>query len=157
MSAHKNHNDRDQSSFPILETDLNPIVTRTEISQKPRATNKGQRNSTPIKANQSSFLNQQVEVSSNFPSENILDKGGELVKIETKSLNKPQETSIFQQLKPKIAATLVGSAIALPILAVGTATYYFGSQAINKQEILAKRIDNIGLTKIELAISLSIP
>ena len=137
MSTHKNHNGQDLSSFSILEGDLNPIVTQGEISA-----NKGQRNSKPIQANQSSFINQQIKA---------LEKGGELVKIENKSLNKPQRTSIFQQLKPKIAATLVGSAIALPILAVGTATYYFGNQAINKQAILAKRIDNIGLTEIELA------
>ena len=58
--------------------------------------------------------------------------------LETDINNETLEPSIFQRLQAKTAATLVGSAIMLPILAVGTSTYYFGSQAVNKQIILAK-------------------
>ncbi|MBE9046419.1 GAF domain-containing protein [Pleurocapsales cyanobacterium LEGE 10410] len=60
-----------------------------------------------------------------------------------------QRKSIFQHLTTKTAAALIGSAVMLPILAVGTATYYFGSQAVNKQIILARRTD-IELAETEI-------
>ena len=76
---------------------------------------------------------------------------GKLIKIETKSPNKNSNKSVFNKLKAKTAAALVSSVVMLPILAVGTATYYFGGQAVEKQIILAKRSDNIGLAETELA------
>ena len=69
-------------------------------------------------------------------TEPTLEGAVELVEFSPK-----QKRSIFQRLKTKTAAALVGSAVMLPILAVGTTTYYFGSQAVNKQIILARRAD----------------
>ncbi|NJR46686.1 MAG: GAF domain-containing protein [Hyellaceae cyanobacterium CSU_1_1] len=87
----------------------------------------------------------------NSLDENVDQKGGKLIKVETESRHQNSAKSTFQRLKVKTAAALVSSAVMLPILAIGTATYYFGNQAINKQGILAKRSDNIGLTETELA------
>ncbi len=50
----------------------------------------------------------------------------------------------------RITATLVGAMVMLPVLAVGTATYYFGSQAIKKQAILLKRTSITDLAEAEL-------
>ena len=61
----------------------------------------------------------------------------------------PDRDLISSGLKVKIA-TLIGSAVVLPILAVGTATYYFGSQAIDEQITSARR-SNIGIVQTELA------
>ena len=87
----------------------------------------------------------------NSHMKNICEPEDELIKIETKSPNKNSNKSVFQKLKAKIAVALVSSAVMLPILAIGTATYYFGGQAVNKQTILAKRSDNISLAETELA------
>ena len=54
------------------------------------------------------------------------------------------------RFQARITATLVGAAVMLPVLAVGTATYYFGSQVINKQAILLKRADIPDLAEAEL-------
>ena len=67
---------------------------------------------------------------------------------DKKSLN--QEGSVFTRLKVEIV-TLISSAVVLPILAVGTATYYFGSQAIDKQIVMARRANNLGIVQTELA------
>ena len=57
--------------------------------------------------------------------------------------------SVFTRLKVEII-TLIGSAVVLPILAVGTATYYFGSQAIDKQIVSARRSNNTAVSQAEL-------
>ena len=75
------------------------------------------------------------------------DRSEELIEIE-KSLNRNQN-SIFPNLKVKIA-TLIGSAVMLPILAVGTATYYFGSQALDKQIVLTRQANDLDLVETEL-------
>ena len=59
--------------------------------------------------------------------------------------------SIFLGLKTKTAAILAAGVVMLPILTVGTATYYFGSQTLDKQLVLAKRGDNLSLAAAELA------
>ena len=66
---------------------------------------------------------------------------------EKKSSNR--ENSVFKRLRIEII-TLIGSAVMLPILAVGTATYYFGSQAIEQQSVSARRANNIGIVRTEL-------
>ena len=59
--------------------------------------------------------------------------------------------SIFRRLQAQTIAVLVGSVVMLPILAVGTGTYYFGNLAVNKQIVLAKRGNNLDLLETELA------
>ncbi|MGL4884399.1 MAG: GAF domain-containing protein, partial [Waterburya sp.] len=137
------NNDKDQVSSQVLETDINSEATLTDISQDSTTSNNEQDNSTPVEASKSVVSEQEIH------SENVNEQKGELIWLE-KSANEDQK-SIFQRLKTKTAALLVGSAVMLPILAVGTTTYYFGSQAVNKQAILAKRVDNIGLAQTELA------
>ncbi|MGK7935789.1 MAG: GAF domain-containing protein [Xenococcaceae cyanobacterium] len=56
-----------------------------------------------------------------------------------------------KQLKLKIVTILTSAVVMLPILILGTATYYFGNKAINRQAILARRTDNTGISQIELA------
>ena len=73
------------------------------------------------------------------------------VEVKKKSPQENPTEPIFQTLKAKTAAILLGSTVMLPILAVGTATYYFGTQAVEKQTILAKRGNNFDLAEIELA------
>ncbi|MBF2022044.1 MAG: GAF domain-containing protein [Hydrococcus sp. C42_A2020_068] len=52
-------------------------------------------------------------------------------------------------LKAKVAA-LAGIAVMLPVLAVGTATYYFGNRAISEQAILSRRADTTGVVEPKL-------
>lgn len=69
---------------------------------------------------------------------------------EAKSEDNPIK-SVFFGLKTRTAAILAAGAVMLPILAVGTATYYFGSRTLDKQLVLAKRGDNLSLAAAELA------
>ena len=68
-------------------------------------------------------------------------------KVEQDEIDKnlPSKT-----LKPRITAAWASAIVMLPILAVGTATYYFGTQGINQQTILARRADNTGIAETEL-------
>ncbi|PSB06634.1 hypothetical protein C7B62_22320 [Pleurocapsa sp. CCALA 161] len=150
MSANKTNDGKDQFSSQVLETNTNSETTLTDISQNPASSNNEQSNSAPAINSKSVVFEPETEAQTNFHSENVNGRG-ELIKVETKSLDANQKKSIFQKLKAKTAATLVSSAVMLPILVVGTATYYFGSQAVNKQTILVKRSDNIGLAETELA------
>ena len=59
-----------------------------------------------------------------------------------------ERDSISPRLKVKIT-TLIGSAVILPILAVGTACYYFAHQAIDKQIVWARR-SNLVVAQTEL-------
>ena len=89
----------------------------------------------------------QVVLKSETKKQSDLDNDGrqeELTEIEELI----DRDSISSRLKAKIA-TLIGSAVMLPILAVGTATYYFGSQAIDEQIVSARR-SNIGIVQTEL-------
>jgi methyl-accepting chemotaxis protein PixJ len=151
MSAHQTNNAKDKSSSQVFETDINSEATLTDISQNPTASNNEQVGSTPVEASKSVISEKETEAQIDSYSENVNQQEGELIRLETKSPNKDRKKSIFQRLKTTTTATLVGSAVMLPILAVGTTTYYFGSQAVNKQAILAKRVDNIGLAATELA------
>ena len=56
-----------------------------------------------------------------------------------------------KHLKIKIVTILTSAVVMLPILILGTATYYFGNKAINRQAVLARRTDNTGISQIELA------
>ena len=147
MSANKTNNSNEFSS-QVLETDINPQATLINISQSSALSNNLENKPSSVEISKSAIYEPEKKPT-NSPAANIQDKD-ELVEIETKSAN-DQERSIFLRLKAKTAAILVGSAVMLPILAVGTVTYYFGSQAINKQEILAKRVDTISLVETELA------
>ncbi|MDJ0651320.1 MAG: GAF domain-containing protein, partial [Xenococcaceae cyanobacterium MO_188.B19] len=146
MSLRKNDNSKDHSSSPIIENNINPELGSKEISEK--ATMPNQDKDQPIQ--------REVSPEPEIPDlpdttyENRNQKENKFIPIERKSLNQSGEKSLFQQLKTKTTAALVGSLIMLPILAVGTTTYYFGSQAVKKQAILARRIDSIGVTDPEL-------
>ena len=74
-------------------------------------------------------------------------KNGQLVKTKPKSANK----SRYSSLKSKIAIALISSSVMLPILAIGTVTYYLGHRNIARQTILAKRANTIELVEQELA------
>jgi methyl-accepting chemotaxis protein PixJ len=150
MSANKTNEGKDRFSSHILETKSNSEAILTDISQNLPASNNKHGNYTAIEASQSVVLEAEKQGQTDSHLEKADEKGGELIKVETKSSHKSQDQLIFQRLQARTAAILAGSAVMLPILAVGTTTYYFGSQAVNKQEILAKRVDNIGLTATEL-------
>ncbi|MGF1590705.1 MAG: GAF domain-containing protein, partial [Pleurocapsa sp.] len=131
MSANKTNNS-DEFSSPVAATNPNSEATLAHISQNSTISNSEHGNNTSIEASKLAISELKTE-QINSPANNVATK------------------SIFQQLKAKTAAALVGSAVMLPILAVGTATYYFGSQAVNQQIILAKRANNLGLAETELA------
>ena len=131
--------------------DINPEITPADMSQQSTSPNNRQSDSSPTKVSTSVFPELETRKRSDSHSETAKEKGGELIRIETKSRNKTQEQAITQQWKAKTTAILVGAAVMVPILAVGTVTYYFGSQAINKQAIFARRHENRDLAEAELA------
>ncbi|MDJ0536830.1 MAG: GAF domain-containing protein, partial [Xenococcaceae cyanobacterium MO_207.B15] len=152
MSAYKTDKGKDKSNSKIIETDINPEVTLSNMSQQPSSPKKGHRIPEQNKVSSSLFPEKETQEPSYSSSESPQDKGGQLIKIEAKTQNKAQGQSIFQQVKATTTAILVGTVVMLPILAVGTATYYFGNQAINKQAIfLARRLENRDLAEAELA------
>ncbi|MEN9871381.1 MAG: hypothetical protein RLZZ171_2373 [Cyanobacteriota bacterium] len=142
MSKNKINNGKDQFSSELIASDT---------SQNPILANNQQNNPTVIATPQSVVSKQETLKPTDSHPEKVNKEGGELIKVETKSLHKGQDKSIFLRIKARTAAILLGSAVMLPILAIGTATYYFGSQAVNKQTILSKRANNIGLAETELA------
>ncbi|HHP7231678.1 MAG TPA: GAF domain-containing protein, partial [Xenococcaceae cyanobacterium] len=123
-------NNNQQSSWQTVTTEGDPEVTVIEITQPGTVPN--------TTTTQSDWLE---------PETAKLAASEDLINNETESPKKP----FWQELKAKTAAILVGSAVMLPILAVGTATYYLGSQGLKQQEILARRIDRIGVAETELA------
>ena len=149
MPSNKTNNGKDKFSSQVLKTGINRQANLTNISQSSASSNNGESKLTSVEVSKSVVFKPAKEQADSH-TENV-DKRGEIIRVETKSPSKNLGKSIFQRLKAKTAAALVGSAIMLPILAVGTVTYYFGSQAVNKQAILAKRSDNIDLAKTELA------
>ena len=136
MPTNKSSDGKDKFSSQVFETD---------ISQSGGSSNSRQYELTPI-ANSKSVASELETRSTNSYREVAQS---ELTQVEKP--NQDQTKSIFQKLKAKTAAALVGSAVMLPILGIGTATYYFGSQAVNKQAILARRSNYISLTETELA------
>ena len=126
MSEYKTHNDTKRSNFSILD-DINSAIDVIDSDK-----------SASVSSSNSNLTDSDLTISQRDEQFN------------TDSQTTEVETTLAQRLKTKTAATLVGSAVMLPILAVGTATYYFGSKAVNKQAILARRLDNIGLTQAEL-------
>ena len=149
MSAPKTNIDQDKSSFQTLESDIDGETTLPKISQGRKSRHNRQNEPVPTNINQSALPKQATPKS---VRKNVTEtKGGEIVKVETTSAKKQPKKSFFQHLQTQTIAILVGSAVMLPILAVGTATYYFGSQTLKKQAILAKRFDNFGLAETELA------
>ncbi|WP_019508279.1 GAF domain-containing protein [Pleurocapsa sp. PCC 7319] len=149
MSAPKNDIDQDKSSFQTRESDIDGETTLPKTSQERKLRHNRQNDPVPTDLNQSALPEQATPKS---VRKNVTEtKGGEIVKVETKSPKKQPKKAFFHHLQTQTVAILVGSAVMLPILAVGTATYYFGSQTLNKQAILAKRFDNLGLAETELA------
>ncbi|MEN9565692.1 MAG: hypothetical protein RLZZ69_888 [Cyanobacteriota bacterium] len=142
MSKNKINNGKNKFSSELLTNDT---------SQNSILANNGQNNPTLIVTPQSVVSPPETLKQTNSHPEKVNQEGGELIKVETQSLPKSQDKPIFQIIKAKTAATLIGSAVMLPILAIGTATYYFGSQAVEKQTILSKRANNIDLAETELA------
>ncbi len=89
-----------------------------------------------------------IEVESQTNKQSYLDIGDRQVLTDKKSSDR--EDSILTRLKVK-TATLIGSAVVLPILAVGAVTYYFGSQTLDKQIVMARRANNLAIVQTELA------
>ena len=149
MPSNKTNNGKDKFGSRVLKTGINRQANLINISLSSASLNNGEDEPTSVEVSKSVVLKPAKEQADSH-TENF-DKRGEIIRVETKSPSKNLGKSIFQRLKAKTAATLVGSVIMLPILAVGTVTYYFGGQAVNKQAILAKRSDNIDLAETELA------
>ncbi|MDJ0595551.1 MAG: GAF domain-containing protein [Pleurocapsa sp. MO_226.B13] len=131
MSVNKSNNGKDKFSSQALKTD---------ITQEDAASNNGQRDSLPQE------VARKISRSQKLPRQEI-----EVIEVEKKSPEEKPKKPVLLRWKSHSAAMLVGSAIALPILAVGTATYHYGSKAINKQTILAKRANETALVQTELA------
>ena len=79
----------------------------------------------------------------------ILNAGNAQIETEPKNEIIPQKPP--KNFNVRLIAALASAVVMLPILAIGTASYYFGSQAINKQTALARRTDNTGISETELA------
>ena len=150
MSSDRTHNDKEKSSFQIIETDINREVTPAEISHQLTQPNDEEIEPKLIENSPSVVPEPEIQELFHSPAETGQEKGGELIKVDTKSRNKPQRTSIWQQLKARTTAILVGAAVMLPILALGTVTYYFADKAIAKQTIFARRLENRELSEAEL-------
>ena len=114
-----------QVDFQKLSSKINPPAKLARIARNLPGSNSQVESTTPTPADL-------VPESDRFKGEKLLE-------------------SAFLGLKTKIAAILVGSVVMLPILAVGTATYYFGSRGVERQAILAKRTNTIELAEAELA------
>ena len=140
MPTSKSDRSKDKFSSKVFETGVSQGSASSDSKQ----------NGSAIAMNSKSVVEKLETKQINSFIENS-NETGELIKVEADSSNKKPNKSAFQKLKSKTAAALVGSAVMLPILAVGTATYYFGSQAVSKQTILAKRSNNIALVETELA------
>ena len=98
-----------------------------------------------INANSEAGTRSQVVLESDKKQSDLnnSDRQKELIIEESSDRN-----SISPRLKVKIT-TLIGSAVILPILAVGTACYYFTHQAIDKQIVWARR-SNLVVAQTEL-------
>jgi methyl-accepting chemotaxis protein PixJ len=74
-------------------------------------------------------------------------------KLEKRKKTKRDRFNFFDNsknyLKTKAAAT-ASAIVMLPILAVGTATYFLGNSTIDKQIPIARRVDSTGLAETEL-------
>ena len=131
IPTNKTNNDNGKFSDRLLKTDLDSASSERQRDKSIPATKLAPDN---IKQDNSH-----------------LESVGELIRIEVEPPSNNPNKSTFQKLKAKTAAALIGSVVMLPILAVGSATYYFGSQAINEQTILAKRSNDLDLAEQELA------
>ncbi len=143
--TNKNNNGKDKFSSQAIEPDINHQGTLTDISQ-----NSASSNDAEVKLPSVASAPETKE-QTNFDPGNVDETRGELITVDSEPPHPNSIKSTFQWLKARTAAVLVGSAVMLPILGIGTATYYFGSQTIDKQAILAKRSGNIGLAEGELA------
>ena len=87
-------------------------------------------------------------------ADNSLNFGEQEESLNTGNEGAKRKSYPNQQLKyrfqARIMAALTGAAVMLPVLAVGTATYYFGSRVISRQEILLKRSELPALAEAEL-------
>ena len=106
----------------------------------------------PSNSPQSSLLEQR----SASKADNSLNWGDQEEKLKTgqeQGKGKAQddtERQLKHRFQARIMAALTGAAVMLPVLAVGTATYYFGSRVIERQEILLKRSELPPLAEAEL-------
>ena len=136
MSAKTNHDNGKFSSQKLNE--INPEVALTRIS---RSAIDGKQNMA-IQVSLSEEVPQLAEIEPN------LERSQELTEAaQHKNAKKPR----FRGVKSKTAAIFAASVVMLPILAVGSITYYFGSQTIDKQLVLTRRENNVGLIEAELA------
>ena len=135
MPTSKSNNGKDKFNNRVLETD----ISYRDLPNKQYE---------PASMANSKSVASELET---LPTNSQIEVAGKKELAEVEKPNKDRFSSIFQNLKAKTAAALMGSAVMLPILGIGTATYYFGSQTVNKQAILAKSSGNIGLSETELA------
>ena len=82
--------------------------------------------------------------------EEILNRGDFPSQRNSQEETNQHNQQLKDRIKARITAVLTGAAVMLPILAVGTANYYFSNRAINQQEILVKRADISELAEAEL-------
>ena len=135
MSANQTNNSNDRFNSD-LEADLSPSYDSDKLNGRDSKT-------IEVSIISASGTNRQAH------SQNAGTK--DKIEVETKLTHQNPRQSVVGRIKARTAAMLIGSAVMLPILATGTATYYFGNRAIERQTILAKRADNIDLAETELA------
>jgi methyl-accepting chemotaxis protein PixJ len=92
-------------------------------------------------------ISSQETLSATERSPNLLTSQSDRAKIKTQ---KVPSRGFKKPVKAKLLA-IASAMVMLPVLAVGTATYYFGSGAIAKQTTLARRADTTGIAESELA------
>ena len=136
MSAKTNHNKGKFSSRKLNE--INPEVALTRISRSAV----DDKQNTVIQVSLSEEISQPTEI------EPDLERSQELTEAtaQHKNAKKPR----FWVVRSKTAAIFAANVVMLPILAVGSITYYFGSQTIDKQIVLTRRENNVGLAEEQL-------
>ena len=135
MSANKTNNGNDRFSSD-LEADLSPSYDSNNLNGRDSQT-------IEVSTVSASRTNRQAHPQNAGTKEKI--------EVEPELTHQNPWQSVVGRIKARTAAILIGSAVMLPILATGTATYYFGNRAIERQTILAKQADNNELAQTELA------
>lgn len=128
MSAKTNHGNGKFSSQKLNE--INPEVALTRQSRSAI----DDKQNTEIRVSLSQEVPQLAESEPNIK---------QLPKSSESAAHHPNaEKPRFKEVKSKTAA-IAACVVMLPILAVGSATYYFGSQTIDKQLVLTRRENNV--------------
>ena len=114
-------------------------------------TNNGKNQSYPIpeaKANLKVDRTLRANFESTAEQHSVENAQPQVESIELEKSSSQNQESTFSKLNIK-AAILIGSVVMLPILAVGTATYYFAERELDRQVVLTDRTGDRNLVQIE--------